>query len=905
MLAPALAALAAATGAPGAGASPPFSHAVAPAATEGPATAGLVARGQKAALPLLPAGGAIQRAGAARVTAPAATSPDSPASSASPDSPADWCAALAAGGGGGRSVPVDLSAAHAVTRAFATDSAYGPADVALTSALASPTPLTADGVGAALSTYAATLSDVCTRPAAVAPLGPGSISMVGQVAVVRPGTATPPVPAGTRVAVIDLRGLPAVPDLAGVLDRIVSPLLASPVPRAATFERGHNGPVDEVFLADNVYATFVTLGERPPLPATGRRDVPIVLVTGDRMAPAAARLAAELRMAGRAWVVGSDVTVAVAESRWHGVAGTGVAVRTGMLDHLFRHRPPEVRRRLPATQDDPSDPTTAGYRHDLTVDAPDSQKLRVSIDANDGVDLDLFLLYDADRDGRFSFPAELIAYSAGATGDESVELLGFAPPGRYQAWVHGYRVPVPQGSRFDLTVDQASGRPYPDLVGADRPLTGVTDSGVAADALLAVRTPPAPVDGPVTRSFPAFVSPYGIGHQPVTGKPQLRAALVIAHGVTRLFFPYFDVVGDGIDGRLAETLAAVEAWDGSGRGGAFDILRRFGEVLHDGHQFVVDFGPPVFAGYAPIDVEDVDGRPVVRRAGVATIHPGDAVVAMDGRPIDDVYTEEYRYTSTASPGYRFDVASRHVLRINGPTILTLADPDGNRRDVVVDPVSPAEWAALRAPGASDRPSGFLGDLGAPDVFYLNLDEATSPDRATVNAAIAAAAGARAMVVDMRGYPGGNHYETAARLIDRPFLSPHFLTQVRLGPEVSFTYDGQGGVLPAGPPSFGGPIALVVGPRTVSAAENFSQMLVGAGRPSSIVGRTSAATNGNITGVQLPGGFGFTYTGMRVLNPDGSRFHGVGIVPTVAAAPTAADIRDGVDPELLAALDSLT
>jgi C-terminal processing protease CtpA/Prc len=108
--------------------------------------------------------------------------------------------------------------------------------------------------------------------------------------------------------------------------------------------------------------------------------------------------------------------------------------------------------------------------------------------------------------------------------------------------------------------------------------------------------------------------------------------------------------------------------------------------------------------------------------------------------------------------------------------------------------------------------------------------------------------------------------------------------------------------PLGPPAWRRPIVLLTGPHAVSAAENFMQMLVGAHRLTAIVGeQRSAGTNGNITGVQLPGGFAFSYTGMRVLNPDGSRHHGVGIVPDVDTSLSAADLRDGVDRDLLAAI----
>jgi C-terminal processing protease CtpA/Prc len=83
------------------------------------------------------------------------------------------------------------------------------------------------------------------------------------------------------------------------------------------------------------------------------------------------------------------------------------------------------------------------------------------------------------------------------------------------------------------------------------------------------------------------------------------------------------------------------------------------------------------------------------------------------------------------------------------------------------------------------------------------------------------------------------------------------------------------------------------------------MLVGSGRLMPVVGeRPSAGTNGNNAGISLPGGFGFSYTGMRVLNPDGSRFHGIGIVPTVRTSLTAADLRDGIDRDILAAVGVL-
>jgi hypothetical protein len=215
-----------------------------------------------------------------------------------------------------------------------------------------------------------------------------------------------------------------------------------------------------------------------------------------------------------------------------------------------------------------------------------------------------------------------------------------------------------------------------------------------------------------------------------------------------------------------------------------------------------------------------------------------------------------------------------------------------------------DFTAVREPVVSDRQNGALADLGASQLYYLNLNGFTTSSDAAMRAAIDEAAGAAGLVLDMRGYPGVNHYEVAARLIQDPFFSAIFKVNQFNGVDDSSISTAQYPLFPAGAPSFDGPIVLLTGPHAVSAAENFMQMLVGADRVT-VVGQRSAGTNGNITGVQVPGGFGFSYTGMEVLNPDGSQHHGIGIEPDVYVPLTAEDLRDGIDRDLLTAIGLLT
>jgi C-terminal processing protease CtpA/Prc len=820
----------------------------------------------------------------------------------------EWCDHIASGaaGRGGGLLDVELSAAHALVREFSVASSYGVADRALVPALAGGGALTNGGVGAALKKYAGALADVCARPAGRGGLGDAQVRRVGDVAIVRPGRGTPAIPANARLAVLDLRDLPAVDGLDAALRRAAGAVSATPVRLPARIVRSHDGPVDEVRNPFNVYSTGVAVQQRYALAATGARDLPLIVLTGARAAPAAARLAGALRVARRAWVLGEDIWSAVAETSWRSVGRAGIAARTSLLTDLV----PGADEHLPAqqaAQDDPHDPSAASYRHDLVLE-PGTALLDIRLTGRASSDIDLFLMRDSDGDGSFAFPRERAAYSASAGSDERVQLSGALDPGRYQVWVQGYWVPSPTDGLFDLDIASKTGAVWPDVIPADSHASPADDRDVAARARALAQTPLESVRGPVARSAPEPVTPFGDVHPIATGKSELRAALITVHGMMRLWFPYFAVVGDRIDSRLHETLGAVQAWDGEDRAAAVDILRRFGEALHDGHQVTASV-TPIYAGYLPVYLEDIGGLPVIRRSTDPALHPGDTILAIDGRSSRQIYEEQFRKTSAATPGHQFDLASQWVVARNQPATLKLQDPAGSVRTVVVDPQSPDRRDAAAAPGVSDRASGPLADLGAGELYYLNMNFFTSPTSGAVRAALADAVArdARALVLDMRGYPGADINEVAARLIRQPFVTPQFGVTARLGPDDSTLRFYQFPAFPIwSPPVWNRPIVLLTGSHAVSNAENFMQRLTraGADRVAAVVGRRSAGTNGDITGVQLPGGFVFIYTGMELRNPDGTTFHGVGIAPDIPVTTTATDLRDGVDPDLLSAIEYL-
>ncbi len=112
-----------------------------------------------------------------------------------------------------------------------------------------------------------------------------------------------------------------------------------------------------------------------------------------------------------------------------------------------------------------------------------------------------------------------------------------------------------------------------------------------------------------------------------------------------------------------------------------------------------------------------------------------------------------------------------------------------------------------------------------------------------------------------------------------------------------TFQRQGEwMIPATKPYLGAKKAFITDGRAISYAES-CMGIVEHYKLGAIVGGPTAGTNGNVNPFTLPGGYRVVWTGMKVLKHDGSRHHGVGIVPTVPASRTIAGVAAGRD-ELL-------
>ncbi|MFK7987166.1 MAG: S41 family peptidase [Sandaracinaceae bacterium] len=380
-----------------------------------------------------------------------------------------------------------------------------------------------------------------------------------------------------------------------------------------------------------------------------------------------------------------------------------------------------------------------------------------------------------------------------------------------------------------------------------------------------------------------------------------QASLIAIHGAAEIFFPYWDVVDTDSNARLREALALEPLEDEPL--GRFQVrsLRHWSHALADSHgttAYLADF--PEFdepVGTIPFLLDlTTEGEPVVRASNYPDFAPGDVIVSSRGQPASELMARLIREGSASASS-----AGRYGL-LAFPSVLERRDyvvraPDGMERTVEVDAT---DLDGLMRPLLTDRTHGPLTDLGHPEIYYADLGgTAIAGQWTAVREGIDAA---EQVVLDMRGYPGEDSWRVANHLLfdGSPGPSMVVANQSIFGPDL-VPLDQP---TPAATNGYRGDVAVLISPSTQSQAEHLVLTLQAANRIT-VVGRPSAGANGNITALALPGQVYQSFTGMIILQPDGSTFHGRGVQVDHPVQIEVTDLAAGVDPELTRAVEVLT
>jgi carboxyl-terminal processing protease len=300
----------------------------------------------------------------------------------------------------------------------------------------------------------------------------------------------------------------------------------------------------------------------------------------------------------------------------------------------------------------------------------------------------------------------------------------------------------------------------------------------------------------------------------------------------------------------------------------------------------------------------LDGSWIVSSSDRADLAPGDAIVAVAGRPIEVVYQEMSRYISASTDRYRRRALfySRYSFLFPREYTLTLGDD----REVTI----------LRGPRAADAETA--GRWLSGGLAYLRVPSWTDPrfERRALEL-LEIYRDAAGLIVDVRGNNGGSTPERfIAALMDRSWRSWAESTPARFALFSYYASGGQEGFgdfagmhlsWPApsaeGKGLYRGPLTLLVDEGCHSACEDFVMPFKDNSR-ATLIGETTAGSTGQTYWLDLGDGMGALIGIKREYFPDGSRFEGVGIEPDLRVLPTRVALASGLDAELERAAEEL-
>jgi C-terminal processing protease CtpA/Prc len=199
------------------------------------------------------------------------------------------------------------------------------------------------------------------------------------------------------------------------------------------------------------------------------------------------------------------------------------------------------------------------------------------------------------------------------------------------------------------------------------------------------------------------------------------------------------------------------------------------------------------------------------------------------------------------------------------------------------------------PDTHDREGETFQRLG-DDIAYLKL---STLKRADVAAHMAAAAGSRGLIIDLRNYPREFVvFALGSYLVDRPTEFARF-TKGDLGNPGAFHWTNAMALYPQAL-RYAGKVMLLVDEVSQSQAE-YTAMALRVAPRAKVIGSTTAGADGNISPFALPGGLSTLISGIGVFYPDRRPTQRVGIIPDIEVRPTLAGIRAGRDEVLEAAI----
>lgn len=337
----------------------------------------------------------------------------------------------------------------------------------------------------------------------------------------------------------------------------------------------------------------------------------------------------------------------------------------------------------------------------------------------------------------------------------------------------------------------------------------------------------------------------------------------------------------------------------------YRLLQAFVAKLEDGHANVYFPNVQAFQSgrfHVPaINYQWIEERLILDYVAgeefeAAGITRGDEIIAVNGQPIKGFADAERRpYVSGGNAAYIDSVVYswRLLTGPQGPIEFTIKKQAG---DIVTVQSSRPDWDTWRAltEGREGQSPNFRWEMLPGNIAYVELNSFGNSEASQGFANnfedISKADG---IIFDVRKNGGGSSnygYDILSRLTREPFAVSSWRTMdyrptFRAWGFQTDSYESTDNMEQPDPDQYyAGPVAVLSGTNTFSAAEDFLVAFDVMDR-GPIIGQASGGSTGQPLGFSLPGGGTARITTKRDTYPDGSDFVGPGVQPDTLAPPT--------------------
>lgn len=363
------------------------------------------------------------------------------------------------------------------------------------------------------------------------------------------------------------------------------------------------------------------------------------------------------------------------------------------------------------------------------------------------------------------------------------------------------------------------------------------------------------------------------------------ATVALSWNVFQHFYPYFDVVPVDWLAVLKETLATARTDDDEY---AFvQTLQRMVAQLQDGHGAVgVAMTATALTTTQNPPWDWIENQLVLTLVKPSDqLQPGDVVLKINGQAAIDLIAEEEQHVSASTVQHRRAMALRNLWAHLTDDSMTLEVRSRSGNVVQV--------TRLRGEICCVKPARLpvITEI-RPGILYFDLSQLSTTDFENAIPKMQQSSG---IIFDARGYLGKINASTLGHLTDVPMKWESFYWPIITYPDhqkMTFRVDDEPTVDPQ-KPRLTAKVAFLTNVNALSYSESYLAF-VEYYKLGEIVGEPTAGMTGGIDPFTLFNQYTFNWTGTKVLKQDGSRHHGVGILPTILVSPTIQGIAEGRD-----------